>query len=153
MKALVLTLNKPATEALGSYTRLRVLTKRRGGKVHVALRPSYRVAGKNLMTRLEKAEDGTSTAVLSEQILIDVTALVPLTAGTTFTLNDIGYGWFTLTETDSAEGALVTVSEAPEAAVATETAEATAAVEAAQEAAEGKVVTTKKTTKKTETQE
>jgi len=149
MKALVLTLNKPATEALGTYTRLRVLTKRRGGKVHVALRPSYRVAGKNLMTRLEKAEDGTSTAVLSDQILVDVTALVPLTAGTTFTLNDIGYGWFTLTETDSAEGALVTLSEAPEAKATAET----AAVEAAQEAAEGKVVTTKKTTKKNETQE
>jgi hypothetical protein len=95
MTVLALTLNKQATSLLGSNTRLRLKSLTRGGQAYLALRPSYRVSGKNTKVMVALRDGGTSEVQIDDA---DVAAAgaPALEIGTTYKLVDVGYGWFTV---------------------------------------------------------
>lgn len=95
--SVILSFNSAAITALGANTRLRVEKKTRGGVDYLALRPSYRVAGRNTMVRTEKTDDGL-TVEIPEQLFTDNPSLPVPKSSTTYHFNDIGYGWFLLQE-------------------------------------------------------
>jgi hypothetical protein len=117
MSNLLLTFNGPASEAMGANTRIRVKTMKRGGVEYVALRPSYRVSGKNAMIRTAKAEDGVFTAELPEAVLSDETLALPAlkSNGSQYLMADVGYGWFLLKpdqELNEKKDAIITITKA-----------------------------------------
>lgn len=112
MSNLILTFNAQATEKLGSNTRIRVKTMKRGGVEYVALRPSYRVSGKNAMIRTSKGDDGMFAAELPEQLFTDLT--LPALKNGEYLFDDVGYGWFLLKgdqELNEKKDAIITVSK------------------------------------------
>lgn len=112
MTVLKLNLNSAATALMGTNTRLRVKKMTRGGVDLLALRPSYRVSGKNVKVLVDKAEDGTSTVVIDETTISGAGAPVPA-IGTQYKLVDVGYGWLTVkaVEGEDATPELLTVEE------------------------------------------
>jgi hypothetical protein len=97
MTSLVLQFNGAAVELLQGITRLRVNIKKRGGVEYLALRPSYRVSGKNLQARTAKAESGATLVEIPAGYLKELKYTRP-DLGASFLFNDEGYGWFTLRE-------------------------------------------------------
>jgi hypothetical protein len=94
--------NPAAVKALGGNTRVRLLTKTRGGEVFVALRPSYRVSGKNVQLRVEPIEgEKHQTADLPKDLITQVDGLPELKNNTHYHMEDIGYQWFILKASDS----------------------------------------------------
>ena len=110
MTTLAITLNPTAAALLGTNTRLRLKAMRRGGADHFAIRPSYRVSGFNTMTKVVKQDDGSVIALVESDAIEALKAPVPQ-AGKTYLIEDVGYGWFLVKETDLTEGALATVQE------------------------------------------
>lgn len=137
---LTLSFNESAVTAMGNPARLRLFTKLRGGVVYVALRPSYRVAGKNVQLMVTPVEGDTScTAELTAEHIQSVDGLPEIKANTSFALEDIGYGWFVLKEptADAVDGPTVSVLKARKTAtpVVTQTANTTIAEQATTDAA------------------
>ena len=95
MTVLALNLNKQATSLLGSNTRLRLKSLTRGGIAYLALRPSYRVSGKNTKVMVNLRDGGTSEVQIDEADIAAVSAPA-LAIGTTYKLVDVGYGWYTV---------------------------------------------------------
>jgi hypothetical protein len=115
MSNLVLTFNGPATEKIGANTRLRVKSMKRGGVDYVALRPSYRVSGKNAMIRTSKNEDGTFCAELPETMFTELTLPELKSNHTHYLMDDVGYGWFLMrdgSEANEKKDAIITVTKA-----------------------------------------
>lgn len=112
MTVLKLNLNSAATALMGTNTRLRVKKMTRGGVDLLALRPSYRVSGKNVKVLVDKAEDGTSSVVIDDAVITGAGAPVPA-IGTQYKLVDVGYGWLTVkaVEGEDATPELITVEE------------------------------------------
>lgn len=109
--SVILAFNPAAIAVLGTNTRLRVKKVTRGGVDYLALRPSYRVAGRNTMVRTDKTDDGL-IAVIPEQLFTDNPTFPTPKTGGTYHFHDVGYGWFLLQEkTDlSADEPSITVS-------------------------------------------
>ena len=106
---LTLSLNQEAADLLGSnnITRLRLLTKVRGGVSHIGLRPSHRVSGKNVMLRLT----GNEIKITNDDIN-GVIGLPELKVNNQYSVSDIGYCWFILTPIqEMTSGPIVTVTE------------------------------------------
>lgn len=139
MTTLAITLNSTAAALLGSNTRLRLKAMRRGGADHFAIRPSYRVSGCNTMTKVVKQDDGSVIALVESDAIEALKAPVPQ-AGKTYVIEDVGYGWLLVKETDLTEGALATVQETvagePVVESATETTEAAETTVASEQQAE-----------------
>jgi hypothetical protein len=95
MSSLVLQFNGAAVELLHGITRLRVKTMKRGGVEYLALRPSYRVSGKNMQARTAKAESGATLVEIPASFIKDLKYPRP-ELGTSFLFHNDGYGWFTL---------------------------------------------------------
>lgn len=94
--------NPAAVKALGGNTRVRLLTKTRGGEVFFALRPSYRVSGKNVQLRVEPIEgEKHQTADLPKDVIAQVAGLPELKNNTHYHMEDIGYQWFILKASDT----------------------------------------------------
>ncbi len=123
MTKLVLTFNEPAAKALGANTRLRVKPLKRGGVEYVALRPSYRVSGKNEMIRVIKGEDGVLTAEMDHDKAIELKLPEIKASNTNYIFEDVGYGWFILkdvADTDLEKASLVTISKSRKAMTKTD---------------------------------
>ena len=136
---LTLQFNESAVTALGNPSRLRLFTKLRGGVVYAALRPSYRVAGKNVQLLVNQIEgETTATAELTAESIQAVEDLPEIKANTSFAIEDIGYGWFVLKEptADAVDGPTVSVIKTRKTAtpVVTQTANTTVAEQTATEA-------------------
>jgi len=97
--SVILSFNPAAIAVLGANTRLRVKKITRGGIDYLALRPSYRVAGRNTMIRTDKTDDGL-IAEIPEQMFTDNPTFPAPKSSTTYHFNDIGYGWYLLQEKD-----------------------------------------------------
>lgn len=97
--SVILSFNPAAIAVLGANTRLRVKKITRGGVDYLALRPSYRVAGRNTMIRTDKTDDGL-IAEIPEQLFTDNPSIPAPKSSTTYHFNDIGYGWYLLQEKD-----------------------------------------------------
>jgi hypothetical protein len=94
--------NPAAVKALGGNTRVRLLTKTRGGEVFFALRPSYRVSGKNVQLRVEPVEgEKHQVADLPLAVMVQVEGLPELKNNTHYHMEDIGYQWFILKASDT----------------------------------------------------
>jgi hypothetical protein len=94
--------NPAAVKALAGNTRVRLLTKTRGGEVFFALRPSYRVSGKNVQLRVEPIEgEKHQTADLPKDVIAQVAGLPELKNNTHYHMEDIGYQWFILKASDT----------------------------------------------------
>ena len=94
--------NPAAVKALGGNTRVRLLTKTRGGEVFFALRPSYRVSGKNVQLRVEPIEgEKHQSADLPKDVIAQVAGLPELKNNTHYHMEDIGYQWFILKPSDT----------------------------------------------------
>lgn len=94
--------NPAAVKALGGNTRVRLLTKTRGGEVFFALRPSYRVSGKNVQLRVEPVEgEKHQIADLPLATIGMVEGLPELKNNTHYHMEDIGYQWFILKASDA----------------------------------------------------
>lgn len=100
MSNLILTFNGPAQEVLGPNTRIRVKTMKRGGQEYVALRPSYRVSGKNAMIRAVKNDDGTMSAELPDTLVGEL-SLPDLKGSHTYKMHDAGYGWYLIQDAEN----------------------------------------------------
>lgn len=95
--------NPAAVKALAGNTRVRLLTKTRGGETFVALRPSYRVAGKNVQLRIDAVEgEKHQLADMPKAVMALIEGLPELKNNTHYHMEDIGYQWFILkaSETD-----------------------------------------------------
>lgn len=102
MTVLALNLNKQATSLLGSNTRLRLKSLTRGGQAYLALRPSYRVSGKNTKVMVALRDGGTSEVQIDEADIAAASAPA-LVIGTTYKLVDVGYGWYTVKALDEGD--------------------------------------------------
>lgn len=109
MTTFVLQFNATAVESLGDNTRLRVKMIRRGGKDYLALRPSYRVSGKNQMVRVSKSGDQVTAEIPLD--LLEKENLPKLEEGAVYYFTSIGYGWYLLKkQTNEEPEAKVSVS-------------------------------------------
>ena len=94
--------NPAAVKALGGNTRVRLFTKTRSGETFFALRPSYRVSGKNVQLRVEAVEgEKFQTADMPMALSAQVDGLPELKNNIHYHLEDIGYQWFILKASDA----------------------------------------------------
>lgn len=156
MTNLVLTFNGAAAEKLGANSRLRVKTMKRGGEEFVALRPSYRVSGKNTMIRTIKGDDGTVTAELPDTVIEEMALPEIKSNHTNYLMFDAGYGWFLMkdgSEANEKKDAIITVSKARKsAAKKAKQADDTQAEGTDAEASEGQTQTTDENTSQADTE-
>lgn len=114
MTITVLTFSESAAKALGDNTRLRIKSMTRAGVELVALRPSYRVSGKNAQLRTLKDEAGVITAEMSDEIIASQS--LPALAAGQYLFEQSGgekYGWFALKEVTGevdADAPLITIA-------------------------------------------
>ena len=93
--------NPAAVKALEGNSRIRLFTKTRAGETFFALRPSYRVSGKNVQLRVEPVEgEKFQLAELAAATIEMIEGLPALKNNTHYHLEDIGYKWFILKESD-----------------------------------------------------
>jgi hypothetical protein len=94
--------NPAAVKLLSGNTRVRLLTKSRGGEVFVALRPSYRVAGKNVQLLVDAVEgEKHQLADMPKAVMALIEGLPELKNNTHYHMEDIGYQWFILKASDT----------------------------------------------------
>lgn len=94
MSNLILTFNQIALDLIGTNTRLRVASRRRGGMDNLGFKSCYRVPHFHSMIRTEKREDGSVQSVIPSDML-EALKLQPVATGT-YEFKSIGYGWFLL---------------------------------------------------------
>lgn len=97
----VLNFNQAATTALAGNTRLRLKSVKRGGQTYLALRPSYRVSGKNTKVQVTPGAEGTSQVTIDKADIEASGSPVP-EVGTSYQFFGLGYGWFILKPLDDA---------------------------------------------------
>lgn len=97
----ILKFNEAAVTALAGSTRLRLNIKQRGGETFTALRPSYRVSGKNAMLLVEPVDgEKFQNAILSETESAKIANLPEFKPDAAYYMDDIGYGWFVLKQVE-----------------------------------------------------